>query len=369
MNFTLKNVATSLDYEHWKQESDRLIREAKPDAPPADPFFANLISSSVDPVTVDLIGQYLFNILRDDTQPIDTRKHAGYYMAQVHEFRGEWTEMAAMLDFCGIAPGQDDDVYDFLQHSGWAHVFRQAQDVAIARGIPPIHVNSLWHSGSSFLAAFVTTALQIDRCRTSKGPSPFTRLVPGWLSAFLRGGATTHEHFSAAPENIAALEAAGASLVTVHVRHPVATIISMYHLFKSGFAEYVSNADRPLRRSTMAAYAEVNLDHIVHFMETWRSYALRPDRKVQVAFTRYEDMIADPAAFGRALLARHLGHAHAVDAAAIMHKMNEQARREKIYNFKETQSNRLLNELDGATQEVVNRLGTPALLEFFDYKI
>ena len=360
---------SSLTYEDWKQESDRLLQQARPGPPPSDPFFANLLSPSADPETVDLIGRDLSEILGDETQPIATQRHAAYYMAQVHEYRGEWTEMVAMLDFCGIAPGQDDDVYDFLRHAGWAHVFRRVQDEAIVRGIPPVHVNSLWHSGSSFVAAFVTTALQIDRCRTSKGPSPFTRLVPAWLSAFLRGGATTHEHFSASPENIAVLEASGASLLTVHVRHPVATMISMYHLVQAELAKDATKVDWSVRGSSMASYAEVYLEYIVHFMETWRSYASSPDPRVQVAFTRYEDMVADPGEFGRALLARHLGPEHTIDAAAIMQQMNEQARRDKVYNFKETQSNRLFNELDSATQEIVDRVVTPELLQFFDYKI
>ena len=358
-----------LDYNSWKEKSERLRAQARPGEPPLDPFFANFISPSGDPVTVDLVGRALSEILNDETQPTDTKKHAAYYMAQVCEYRNEWIKMVALLDLSGIAPGQDEDLYDFVRHAGWAHVFRNGQDEAIARGIPAIHVNSLWHSGSSFLIAFLTTALQIDRCRTSKGPSPFTRLVPAWVSAFLRGGATTHEHFSAAPQNISVLETAGASLLTVHVRHPVATMISMYHLFRADLANNADHPGRSSQSSSMAEYAEIHLRYIVHFMESWRSYAMSPDRKFQVAFTRYEDMIREPAEFGRNLLARHLGSANEIDADRIMKQMNEEAWRDKIYNFKGTQSNGLLSELDRATRKIIDRIVTPELLRFFDYDI
>jgi Methyltransferase domain len=107
-------VSTQYDKQHWAR-SYGLVQTSPPHAE-ADPFFVNLLNPRPDPFVVDLIGRDLSDILCDATQPPDTIKHASYYMAQVHEYRGEWDDMTHMLEASEVPAGRDEDHYDYFQH-------------------------------------------------------------------------------------------------------------------------------------------------------------------------------------------------------------------------------------------------------------
>src|SRR5262249_48370936 len=93
-------------------------------------------------------------------------RRAAYYLAETCELRCASDRMVAMLDLCGVAPGRDEDTYQFESHLDWSRQFEEVQRVAIGRGIPAIYMNMLPNSGSSFLSGFITTILNIERCRT-----------------------------------------------------------------------------------------------------------------------------------------------------------------------------------------------------------
>jgi len=317
-------------------------------------------------------------VLRDPAQPMETKRHAAYYLAQTHEYRDEWEEMAAMLQFSGVTPGRDDDAYDWLAHNGWAHVFRQNQLKAIERGIPPIYLNALPQSGSSFLTAFVTSALGIERCRTSKGPYPEARIVPNWLATFARGGATTHEHFCASPEHIAALEASGISKLNIHVRHPVAAALSAIHLRHS---QDISRWELFLRRSKLDCaaadfrsadfpshrVAAVLLGHHAQFMDSWMRYSLRPDARIAIRFTRYKDEFDDPAAFFDGLMSFFLGDRHNVDVERVFFTLLAESVSKGGGNFQGRYSNRFVDNIDAATRDVAASILKPDLMKFYGY--
>lgn len=342
-----------------------------------DRFHANLLAPPVAPDVADQVGRELLDVLRDPAQPIETKRCAAYYLAQVHEYRGEWDGMADMLHFSGVPVGRDhDESYDWLAHHGWAHVFRRQQDAAIARGIPAIHINSMPQSGSSFLNAFLTTALDIDRCRTTKGPDGSARIVPAWLSTLARGGATTHEHFIASPHNIRALEASGISTLWVHVRHPAAAMLSDYRLQKDDTemrfvlnrmkAPYspadLRDPDRGLRN-----FADVFLRDRVRFLDTWMNYGLQPTAKVKVFFSRYEDQVVDPPAFYNRLLSVFLGDDHGIDVGGIVARMQREAAATGAFNFRGGQSNKLLDSCDDLTRDFIASIIPQDLLRFFGY--
>ena len=62
-------------------------------------------------------------MLRDPSTASATKRHANYYMAQVHEYLGNWTIMAEFLDDCGLPFGLDRDDYDYFTHKLWADDF------------------------------------------------------------------------------------------------------------------------------------------------------------------------------------------------------------------------------------------------------
>lgn len=348
---------------------------------PEIPFHINLVEAPHGRDVADRVGAELRRVLDDPGQPLQVKQHAAYYMAQVHEVRNEWDRVAEMLDFAGIGPGRDDsDGYDWAGHHRWIERFERVQDDGIRRGVPAIYINSLPQSGSSFLSAVVTSAFAVDRCRTTRGQFMAARVIPAWLAKFARGGASTHEHFKATPQNMSALEAAGISEITVQVRRPRAAMLSGFQRYRAS----VGQANYPAERYMAAAgltpadlrddsvgmlnYARVFLGDLVEFLETWRAYSVRPDAKVKAHFTRYEDQIRDPVAFYRGVIARFAGADHKIDVDAIVGRLQAEALSKGAHNFHGRQSNRLLDRIDERTREVVASLIRPDLLEFYGYE-
>ncbi|MGH6682582.1 MAG: hypothetical protein ACRECA_01430 [Pseudolabrys sp.] len=345
-----------------------------------DPFFRNLLAPPVGSDVAEQVGLELSTILFDPAQPIETKRHVAYYMAQVHEYRGEWDRVAKMLDYSGISIGRDDDSYDFLAHAGWTHVFRQGQNEAISRGVPAIYIVSLPQSGSSFVTAFVCAALGIEKCRTTKGPYMSSRLIHAWLSTFARGGAATHEHFIATPENIAVLETSDISTILVHVRHPLATLISGFRLHQNSDDADVEFFLKRLRIDLkpsdlrdkingLANFASIFLPFIMQFMESWMNYSRRTNPKIKVHFSKYADETAAPTSFGERLISLFHSDKHGIDVDRVMSKLQNEARDDGAHNFKGGVSNTLMSSIDNQTRTIIDAILKREVLEFYGYEV
>ncbi len=344
----------------------------------ADRFYENLLQPLAMEAEVEEAARTLSAILRDPAQPIATKRHAAYYMAQVHEYRGEHSRMVEMLGFSGVRPGRDQDGYDMLAHAGWGHVCLEGQKEAVTRGIPPVYVNSIPHSGSSFLNALITQSLKIERCRTTKGMYLYSRLVPLWLWAFAQGGATTHEHFVANPENVGVLEASQIERMVIHVRHPVAVLLSAYRIFQEqprsdrelNYFFRLLNADIEPddirdRDKGMSVFAGLFMPYIVRFLHSWMMYATCPATRIKLHFSKYEDLFADPVGHGRRILG-HFGLA-GENLDQIVPRLRKDAER-GAHHFKGRDSNKHMANLDPATRAVIAPLLAPDLLKFYGYE-
>ncbi|MGB0672022.1 MAG: hypothetical protein ACPGNT_11040, partial [Rhodospirillales bacterium] len=150
-----------------------------------------------------------------------------YFHAQARELMGDMAGAVALLDKAGLAPGGDWDNYPFAKHRSFAENFPVWQDHARLRGVPPIPVVSLPKSGSSFICTLLHEVLFVTWCRTAKAGLCRGRIVPSWLRALMRGGATTHDHYPASAENRAALEAQEVKRLFVQLRHPAGMALSL----------------------------------------------------------------------------------------------------------------------------------------------
>lgn len=347
--------------------------------PERDRFYENLLHPLASPEKVKAAAQRLYAILEDSAQPVATKRHAAYYMAQVHEYRGELNQMTELLGFSRVRPGRDLDDYDFLSHAGWGHVFLEGQREAIARGIPPIYINSIPHSGSSFLVALITSSLNIERCRTSKGMYFCSRVIPSWLWTFAQGGATTHEHFIANPANIGVLEASSIERMVIHVRHPMAVLISAYRIFcelspsDDELCYYlrrlnvsVEPADLRHESKGMAVFARMFMPYIADFFRSWMLYATCQATQIKINFSKYEDLFADPVRHGRKIISGHFG-VRTEDLEAVVATLLTQAER-GAHNFQGRDSNRKMAAIDSATRAVFADAFPPDLLQFYGYE-
>src|SRR6185437_5047174 len=106
--------------------------------------------------------------MEDNVNEFDARRQA-YSCADYCETCGDLTGMVTWLDRAGLAPGRDNDDYDFDAHRNWCHTFAESQRRAIDRGVPAIYLNALPNSASSFVSGFFANLLNVAGCRTSRG--------------------------------------------------------------------------------------------------------------------------------------------------------------------------------------------------------
>ena len=205
------------------------------------------------------------------------------------------------------------------------------------------------------------------------------QVVPEWLSNFARGGATTHQHFIGTPANIAALEASGPTKILIHVRHPVATLISGFQLHQHSpdddvqfFLNRLKVDIDPIslrdKEHGLANFSKLMLPFIIQFMTSWMDYSRRPRHTVDVLFSRYEDETASAGPFGERIVSFFSGGKADVDCAGIMAKLQNEARTHGVHNFQGGVSNQLLHNLDANTRDVINALILQRVLDFYSYE-
>lgn len=232
----------------------------------------------------------------------------------VAERRSHWNRLRPSLYAAGMAVGQEADVIALIMAAeaaalGQAACSGFAQQRAIDRGIPPVLLITLPKSGSMYILHKLCLGLDTPHIRLTEGAVSRT-IVPGWLALLSLGGAIGQEHTDADPANLALLRAVGIRRVAVHVRDPRQSMISnMHHEFQR--ADSVDQraddlAAREVDETRILANLDRYLDRYMPRTAAWlRDWMVVADRRdLDVVFTRFKDMKADP----RALIEKILSH-------------------------------------------------------------
>ncbi len=105
------------------------------------------------------------------------------------------------------------------------------QQRAIARGLPPVFINTMLKSGTGFLTKVLAEHLDLPQFFTTLGGSPNDWAIPAYVAKLAEGGALTVQHLDASAENLDILAAAGVKKIYLHLRDPRQSTVSyMHHL-------------------------------------------------------------------------------------------------------------------------------------------
>jgi hypothetical protein len=145
---------------------------------------------------------------------------AAYYLASILAALGDFEGAAPYVEMINFdAPPEGADLLPYaLRQSG--RLARCRQDIAIEKGTPGALIVSLPRSASASLVNSIAATFAVPLLTVCIGEGLRSMVVRRWAAQVARGGAVTHEHFRAVPQNLAALRDAGVHILWVQVRDP-----------------------------------------------------------------------------------------------------------------------------------------------------
>jgi hypothetical protein len=309
-------------------------------------------------------------------------KKANYYLAQCHEYFGNLDEMADCLMKSGLEIGRDSDPYEFEGHFHYSKSFL-AHKVDRKHGADSSFLFSyLPKSGSAFICQFLLNMFDLKRCRVSKGMLGASRIVPSWINNFSHGGAANHDHFIASPENIFEIEGAGISKIVVHVRNPLNSLnsfVNSMHPDKEFFSRHYVNHILHNDNIYLKMNAELNLNrqsnaftsyifHMSEFFSSWIKYYNSPNRKIEVVFTKYENMVENADEFAKNLM-EHIGKEEYRDTAKhMLCKMNSRIKTNKNPSPQIGYVSEKSKEIVDENRKLFDHFNFSPLYDFFEYE-
>jgi tetratricopeptide (TPR) repeat protein len=184
-------------------------------------------------------------------------------------------------------------------------VFMQRRKDGIARGLPPMLINTLPKSASESIWNRLAEGLGLAQSHLSLGLFPDCCLVPARLHSASSGGLVAKEHIPATPFNLQQLAQHGLTKVVFHQRDPRQATLSWAHFVQSDVSMRLMG---PIWRKTvppaeiLRAPFPVLLDWCIDrylpitidFIRGWT--ALRDDatQPVEVLFLTFEQFLAEP---------------------------------------------------------------------------
>ncbi|MEM9753187.1 MAG: sulfotransferase domain-containing protein [Planctomycetota bacterium] len=241
---------------------------------------------------------------------------------------------------------------------------------------PSVVLITLPKSGSMFIRNTLQRDLDLEYAEFSGGYFPHD-LINEWLTQhFSRGSYVFQSHIDADPLNIYQL-ARYTPRVVVHVRDPrQATLSWTHHIDKV-------HADPNLRGRLAVAHPDLPGDYFdrpfedrlqwqlehhlpacVAWVRGWCEQADRPDSPLQIMFTTFANIKADPASFFAGLL----GH-YGIDATRLNQESLHAERREGTDHFRKGKLDEWRSVFSEAQRIQATQMIDPKLAERFDWSL
>lgn len=169
----------------------------------------------------------------------------------------------------------------------------EVQERAIAKGTPSVIITALPKSASTFVSQTLARLLSASVVTLSfeSAARPVSAIViERWARQVARGGAVTHEHYSARFENLECLVRAGIQKMFVQVRDPRA---ALWSAFRQSEQQSDVFGDTELMRLSERRY-----ELMVDWLKSWLDASVDP-RGPKIVFVQYEDVRTD---FGKTIL-------------------------------------------------------------------
>ena len=263
-----------------------------------------------------------------ETFPKHPKAH--HLLALIHQVTGNYEQACAYLTQSGFGPSPDVDLVHYEHFTQWQGEFERQQATAVKLRRPAMVIASLPRSASAYVSSFTSALLSMAACRTSIGAFPDFRVVPEWARRVASGGAVTHEHIGATPENLGALLGAGVQRIAVQVRDPRQQTISWLHHRLKEIPEVRPREPSPAEFAFVGMdfpdqvqwLIETHFEHVIQWVADWVEIADDPASGMDIHLCSFEAFAADKATFFRDLWgffgvhAKAQSLANAVDSVA-----------------------------------------------------
>lgn len=177
--------------------------------------------------------------------------------------------------------------------------FARTREQAIARGLPPVLINTVPKSASETIWNRLATGLDMGQSHISIGLFPQCTVLPYRLQTFMHGGVMAKEHLPATQHNLRQLREAGINRLVFHVRDPRQATLSWVHFVRDDISmrllapiwRQVVPSAQVLREglpATLDWAIDTYLPQLVKFMVDWDALDRDPDQNFEVKFLSFE---------------------------------------------------------------------------------
>lgn len=206
----------------------------------------------------------------------------------------------------------------------------EKQAEAMAKGLPPVFINTMLKSGTGFLTKVLREHLDLPQYFTTLRGSPNDWILPGYMEKFAAGGALTVQHLDAGEANLDLLAAKGIAKIYLHIRDPrQATVSYMHHLENnlSGELFALRNWIQPFLpadyiqmdwRQKTAWQAKNHVPGLIHWTQEWVTAAER-DSRFDIMIVDFDEFRRDEVATINKILS-FFGIDYQVSEADMPHK-------------------------------------------------
>ncbi|MDP6691055.1 MAG: hypothetical protein QF384_16305 [Alphaproteobacteria bacterium] len=298
-------VMVDFSLRRWARARDHLVKLIMQDPDNSSLYndLANLNFKLDDfAAVVENLRQY-FRLAADPSEPLPY--HA---MSSALHALGRGDEATAFLD---DAVRRDPALAIYRNDE-----FLEQQQAALARGLRPIFLNTLFKSASIHIATRLAEGLQLPRCHITEPTLRGDEIIPSWLELFAKGGAICQEHLPARRDVLDALAAAGIDRIVVHTRDPRQSMISGVHHYADMFSAG-SFEGRVFVARLPVDYCQWDfIDQVDHYLEhyfepearwvaDWQGTARQGTFPGRILLTSYERFRRNNRAYFEALLDFH----------------------------------------------------------------
>ena len=235
-----------------------------------------------------------------------------------------FTRLRKLATECGIIHVEDDiagcALRQSMDHQLLASYYDEAvkqgimpgekldkeQEDAIARGIPPIFINTILKSGTGFFTKVFKDQLHMPQFFTTLRGSPNDYILPTYMKKFARGGAITVQHLDASAANLDTLADCGVKKIFLHIRDPrQATVSYLHHLENnlSGELFALRNWIHPFLphnypslewKEKVAWHARNHVITLIHWIQEWL-YVADNDPRFDIMILDFNELRRDEA--------------------------------------------------------------------------
>ena len=276
---TLWNWTDPLDPSHFRLDTNTLFAQRDPAACALSRNWGAMFERGEYDLVLQSILKSLRVVIAQHKEAGYYKSFAAYYLASVLAAHGDFEGAVPYVEMIDLdAPPERADLLPYALRQG-GRLARCRQNIAIEKGRPGALIVSLPRSASASLVNSIAATFAVPLLTVCIGEGLRSMVVSRWAAQVARGGAVTHEHFRAVPQNLAALRDAGVRILWVQVRDPRDAAFSLARM-REDYARFFPPAPNHASDDSFVR----DCQQLANWINEWIDARDRHDVNVQFVF-------------------------------------------------------------------------------------